>query len=998
MPPEIRLRQVRALHDLPALFAALGYEPLWQELPDGALVARAGDFLWVGCSLGPGSPPAAVRAARLGRGGRIAGVAGLEAGTRTLHLAVGFHGNPVCRIALEGAGPLDFARLERLRPVADEPSLATAARIAEALATEAAGDRFFRQFRDALALVRTGLPGRLPSADRHALALLQLTRVLVLYFVQAKGWLNGDPRFLRRAVDSCLGRGRSIHRDLLRPLFFGALNRPASARSGAIRRLGRIPFLNGGLFEPHPLEHRWPADLPSATWVQVFDDLFERFHFVLDDGNGPGIAPDMLGRVFEGVMDPEDRLASGSYYTPAALVNEVMTAALGTYLGTRLRLGASAADRELADPSPRARALLEAVTILDPAVGSGAFLLGALRLLSTPWADSPIALAARKRAIVARNLFGVDRNANAVRLAELRLWLEVIAADPSEDPERVAPLPNLDALLRQGDSLADPVLAPVATASRASDQMAMIRRQFGSATGAEKRRLARRLRVVEREQFRRVLSRQVELVEWRIRELLDAGRGAELFDERRGLRAAEQRELVTLRARRAWLRGQMRRTLHEESLPWFHYQSHFADVFDAGGGFDLVVGNPPWIRAERLTAEERAALAARYRWMRPGRTGRGYSAMPDVAVAFLERAVELAAPAGVVAMLVPAKVAYAGYAEGARNALSATTTLHVLADLSATHADAFDATVYPLALVLSRQPPSGEAPVRGRLRGGTTSPQGMLQGGAPWVIVPDPVRQALARAGAGQPTLGDRFTCHLGVKTGCNRVFLAPPPEIEPSLIRLALRGRELRPFRARPVTRLLWTHDDAGAPIRELPPAARAWIERHRTELLGRRDYTGGAAWSLYRTGPATAAHRVVWPDLARDLAAAVLTGGGSRGIIPLNSCYVLPTLDAGTALRLAAWLNSTWLRALARSRAVPAASGFARFNAGVVGGLPCPGSITGDATLLEIARHAVSQCGLDPSLQEELDDLAANHLDLGPSDRRALAGLVGERTGARR
>lgn len=998
MPPESCLRDVRALHDLPAFFAALGYEPLWQELPDGALVARSGDFLWVGCSIGPGLPPAAVRAARLGRGGRIAGVAGLEAGARALHLAIGFHGNPACRVALERAGPLDLARLERLRPVADEPALATAARVAEALASEEAGDRFFRQFRHALGLVRAGLPGRIPPADRHALALLQLTRVLVLYFVQAKGWLNDEPRFLRRAVDSCLGRGRSIHRDLLRPLFFGALNRPVGTRSPALKLLGRIPFLNGGLFEPHPLEHRWPADLPSATWLQVFDDLFERFHFVLAGRDGPGIAPDMLGRVFEGVMDPDDRLASGSYYTPAALVDEVMACALSTCLATRLRLGASAAERELADPSPRARALLESVTILDPAVGSGAFLLGALRLLSAPWAGSPVAVAERKRAIVARNLFGVDRNANAVRLAELRLWLEVIAADPCDDPDRVSPLPNLDALLRQGDSLADPVLAPVASLTPTSDHLATIRRQFSSATGAEKRRLARRLRAAEREQFRSTLSRQVELVEWRIRELLDAGRSAELFDERRGLASAEQRELAALRTRRAWLRDQLRRTIREEALPWFHYQSHFADVFAGTGGFDLVVGNPPWIRSERLAPDERLALASRYRWMRPARAGRGYAAMPDLAVAFLERALELAAPGGVVAMLVPAKLAYANYAAGARDALSTTTRLHVLADLGTSHAGAFDATVYPLALVLSREPPSASAPVRGGLRGGTTSPQGTLQGGAPWVIMPNPVREALARAGAGHQALGERFTCHLGVKTGCNRVFLAPPPEIEPDLIRLALRGRELRPFRARAATRLLWTHDAAGEPVRELPPAARAWIERHRSELLGRRDYTGGPAWSLFRTGPATALHRVVWADLAHQLAAVALTGLAARAIVPLNSCYVLPAPDEDTALRLAAWLNSTWLRALARSRAVPAASGFARFNAGIVGGLPCPVAIGGDATLLEIARHATSRRDLDPCLQEELDDLAATYLDLGPSDRRALAGLVGQRTGAGR
>lgn len=990
-----QLGGVRALHDLPALFAALGYEPLWHELPDGALVARCGDFLWVGCARSGGQERAVRRAARLSRGGRVAGVAALDSPGRALELAIGFHGDPARRVPLDAPSAVDLARLERLRPDPEAPALATAARVAEALSSEEAGTRFFRAFRATLTGMREALPHRIPPDDRHSLALLQLTRVLVLYFVQSKGWLDGHDRFLREAVDDCLARGRAIHRDLLRPLFFGALNQPAARRSRSVARLGRIPFLNGGLFEPHALEQRWKPEIPSATWLRAFDDLFERFHFVVRTEDGPGIAPDMLGQVFEGVMEPELRLASGSFYTPAALVDSLLREGMTALLATRLRVGHSPAERLLDDPSPAARSILESATVLDPAVGSGAFLLGALRLLAAPWASDAAVLAARKRAIVSRSLFGVDINANAVRLAELRLWLDVIAADPAEHPEQVEPLPNLDALLRQGDSLADPAMAGVPFPTGASGRLGALRQQLATSTGLAKRAATRTLRLAERDLFRTALGAALDRVERRIGELIATARDPGLFEERRGLDRAGQRRLAEFRQERSWLRRQLRRTGRDEQLPWFHYQSHFGDVFASAGGFDLVVGNPPWVRGERLRPEQRAALAQRYRWWRGDKAAGGYLHTPDMAVAFLERATELVAPGGVIAMLVPAKVTTAGYATAVRAALASTTTLHLVADLARDHAGSFDATVYPLALVCSATPPGGSHRVRGGFGHGASVPQSRL-GAGPWVIVADPLREALDQLRGDHPRLDATHACHLGVKTGCNRAFLDPADEVEPALLRWAVRGRDLSAFAVRPRRRLLWTHAASGDPLPALPPLAAAWIERHRGALLARRDYVGGPAWTVYRAGPAVAEHRVVWPDLARQLTAVPLTGAPARELVPLNTCYLVAVSTGGAARRLSAWLNSTWLRAAARHTADAAAGGFARFNARVVGALPLPPAALLDPNLAGLADTALAAPASAHTWQEDLDDLVARHLALGPAHRRALAGSLGTRTGA--
>lgn len=992
--PSLPLGDIRALHDLPRLFAALGYEPLWRELPDGALVARSGEFIWTAWERQPGDERADRRAGRLARGGRVAGVVAFDPTARTLELSIGYHGDPVHTLGLDQPSPTDLGVLARLRPGASDPALATAARVADALASEEVGHRFFREFRRTVIRLRTALPTQIPPDDRHALALLQLTRILVLYFVQAKGWLDGRDRFLRDEVDRCVGRGGSIHRHLLRPLFFGTLNRPVPGRSRAVARLGRIPFLNGGLFEPHPLERRWPVDLPTGVWLEAFDDLFERFHFVTRADGGSGIAPDMLGQVFEGVMDPELRLGSGTFYTPANLVQSVLREGVSALLCSRLRVGASQAERLVNDPNPSARRVLERTTVLDPAVGSGAFLLGALDLLAAPWGSHPATHAARKREVISHNLFGVDQNANAVRLAELRLWLEVIASDPGQAPESVAPLPNLDALLRQGDSLADIPGLGAGGSSHLAARLGALRRELASATGPAKRGLVRSLRRAEHEAFVAGLRQAEQAAGHQIRDLIAAARSPTLFGQPAGMTREARGELAALRRSRVRYRTLLRRAAHDEQIPWFHYQSHFADVFAAGGGFDLVVGNPPWVRAERLAPEQRQGLGARYRWWRSGQRGRGgYAHHPDLSVAFLERATELAAPGGAVAMLVPAKLATAEYGTAVRAALSSQTTLHVVADVTATTDRAFDATVYPMVLVYRKVPPAAGHHTRAGLGPGHRVPQASL-GGGPWILTPDPVRDALAQVRGEFPLLEATSRCQLGIKTGCNRVFLDPDADIEPELLRWAVRGRDVSAFQVQPRQRLLWTHAANGDPLPSLPPRARAWIDRHRHALSARRDFSGGPLWTVFRTGPASADHRVVWGDLSRQLEAVSLSGPSHRELLPLNSCYLLTLPTAAAASRISSWLNCTWIRALARAGADPAANGFARFNARVVGGLPLPTAVLRDPDLAMLAGDGAS----GRLEQEDLDDVAARHLALGPAHRRALVGYLGTRAGAGR
>ncbi|MDX2191737.1 MAG: type IIL restriction-modification enzyme MmeI, partial [Gemmatimonadales bacterium] len=505
---EPALARLRHPVDVAALAATLGAVPAHEafplpawlpDAPGDALVVAHGAVPWIAFRATDAAREARRLALRLQAHGRPALALALDADGGELAVAPAFGAATPLVVPLARApGPVRQA-LARLRWDGAEPALPWLARAAQALGSEDVGTRFFRAFRRTLDHATGSLDRRIPAEHRHALALTALTRVLVLYFVQARGWLDGRPDFLARAVDRCLAARRRLEPGLLQPLCFGTLNRPPAERSRLARAFGRVPFLNGGLFEPNALERRWRPRLPDPVWRAAFDDLFEHFRFTASEGaDRDAIAPDMLGRVFEGVMDPAERRGSGTFYTPAPLVRAVLEQAFTVHLARRLG-GEAAARRALEARSPAAWQALADVTVLDPACGSGAFLLGALDLLSGVLAAQGVPAGAARRQVLARNLFGVDRNAAAVRLAELRLWLAVIAADDAPEPEAVAPLPNLDAMVRQGDSLLDPLAAVARGAAHAHTmaRLGAVRRALVTAAGPAKPALVRALRATE---------------------------------------------------------------------------------------------------------------------------------------------------------------------------------------------------------------------------------------------------------------------------------------------------------------------------------------------------------------------------------------------------------------------------------------------------------------------------------------------------------------------
>lgn len=1004
MPRDLRRLAVVSLADLANLFRSLGYDAAGEQAlapPRGAiraaLVARYGAFRVTGIeSRGDPGPQAAAIAKAMAREVQRGLVVAVSP-TRG-RLAIGTWNarrEPVVK-TLDSRSPdgraLDL--LERLRPRAAEPALALHLRAAAVLTTEGVSERFVRALRRVLDRFTTECPLPIARSDARVVAFTTLTRVLFLYFVQAKGWLAGERDYLRRRLDRALAHRRPFHYDALRPLMFGALRTPAGLRD-KYTDLGDVPFLNGGLFDLTALEKRHGhPEWPNAVWRAAFDDLFDRFQFsVRETGRDLVVEPDMLGRVFEGLMEAPRRRTTGTYYTPHALVVDLLDRALVPLLAARAGVTRTAVRSALAGRRPPdgvAVALLEAVrhvTLLDPAAGSGAFLLGALERLVAlhqtllgPDVPPPHRL---RRHLLGHNLFGVDSDLVAVRLAELRLWLAVIADDPAANPATVAPLPNLDGVVRHGDSLLDPVTLATMGAGHATARavrrhvarVAEARLELFGSVGSAKQRAHRSLRRSELALARHVLQRGIDDTERRIDSLFADARRPTLFGTPTGLDAAGRQALRSLCSRRRTARTALRQLRDAESVPFFAFECHWPDVL-AAGGFDLVVGNPPWVRSERLPQAVRRVLATRYRSYRA--SGGVFAHSPDLCQAFVERALELTAPGGVVAFLVPSKLTTAGYAGPLRALLARETTLECIRPIGAP--GSFRAAVYPTALVVRKSTP-------------TQSQRERLSTG-PWVQLRQGER-ALRNALLGaRLRIADVSEPRLGLKTGANEFFLGHHDGaqfrtisgavglVEPHRVRPALRGRDVAPFAVQPRLELLWTHEPDGQALTQLPPDLSALLTPFSKRLRQRADAKRQPWWALSRLAGSAPVPRTVWRDLASVLEAAALPPDSI--VVPLNTCYVALHERDDDALALAALLNSSVIRWLARHQADEARGGYRRYNARTVGELPVPEHRAGWSDLAAFARSAHAKpLAVD---QSELDEIVASAFGLGSTARAEM------------
>ncbi|MBL0169996.1 MAG: N-6 DNA methylase [Gemmatimonadaceae bacterium] len=918
--------------------------------------------------------------------GRSWCVVTLDAAAQTITIAAVFPDSRGPRIAAlcvdrRRVVDSDADTLRSLAAITEPDPTLRHARFGDILGRDALSTRFYRALDHTVGQLAETSSGPASPGERRELALLCASRCLFLAFLEAKAWLNHDRQFLLHRVTACLERGGRLHERLLRPLFFGTLNTPVAQRAAAARDFGAVPFLNGGLFSPTPLERRRRAlRFHDDTLASLLGDLLDRYRFTAQEDSTrwseAAIDPEMLGRAFESLMAVEERHQSGTYYTPPELVDTVVRDALHAVLPD------VPADQLVHDSAPlhltaRARTALESLRVLDPACGSGAFLVRALECLATLEAragdDRPTHVV--RRAVLTRKIFGVDRNPLAVWLCELRLWLSIVIECPETRISHIPTLPNLDHHIRVGDTLAG---GDFRYAPPSAKRLTTLRDRYTRASGSRKRTLADAL---DREERHRAVTEQQRMIDgarYERRALLDRLRARDLFGDRPSRTPLDRQRLDHLRQRTRELEGQRKRLELGGALP-FRFAAHFADVA-AAGGFSLVIGNPPWVRPHAVPHADRVRLRREFHSMRHaawriGATragaGVGFAAQADLATAFVERSVQLLAPGGMSALLVPAKLWRALAGGGIRAWMHNQVDVRAVHDWSQSPA-VFDAAVYPSLVVAERrtEPPPSRRPIRVTLAhrsehsAFTVDPRHLSFAGdpaAPWLLLPDAVRSAFERLRLAGPALGDSSLGRpiLGVKCGCNAAFLVHAIEhddetasvvadgrcahIERQMLRPVLRGDGVQRLTA-PTPgvdgelRILWTHGIDGAPLRALPPAAARWLAHWRPRLERRRDARARHPWwTLFRTEAARhESPRVVWADIGKRLRPRVLHAGDPT--VPLNTCYVMRTSSMDDAYAIESLLGSTVAAGWFETLAEPARGGFRRFMGWTVATLPVP------------------------------------------------------------
>ena len=429
-------------------------------------------------------------------------------------------------------------------------------------------------------------------------------RITFLYFLQQKGWMCGDKNYMFHLFESSVDKDFYLKKVLV-PLFFGVLNTKPEERKAVFgkhkwndelrKAWVTIPYLNGGLFEPDDEDKVVDACSTHIFRQNDFEELFEfysHYNFTIDE-NDPsdaevGVDPEMLGKIFESLL--EDNKDKGAYYTPKEIVQYMCQESLVAYLVTKTGIEEGRLREFVKEPEDNKDGFMEDerykildgvlnVKICDPAIGSGAFPIGLLnelvRCKEAIYGDKK-GRADIKREIIRDNIYGVDIEKGAVDIARLRFWLSLVV-----DEDTPSPLPNLDYKIMQGNSLMEwyngTDLSKL-TDMAASDDL------FGGGRAEElKKDLAKLLKRYFGEFDHDKKFALKEAIKATITEILDIA-GVEIPD---GIDIAENSQ-------------------------FFLWHTWYNEVFANNGGFDICLGNPPYIFARNSNDKGMTKLDKQY--------------------------------------------------------------------------------------------------------------------------------------------------------------------------------------------------------------------------------------------------------------------------------------------------------------------------------------------------------------------------------------------------
>ena len=499
-------------------------------------------------------------------------------------------------------------------------------------------------------------------------------RITFLHFLQRKGWMNGDLNYMQNLFE------RSWYKDnyldaVLEPLFFGILNTKPSEREVLFANYGwdkdlleewkDIPYLNGGLFERDAEDE--PESVFPAEYFKKLFQFFGEYNFTIDE-NDPndaevGVDPEMLGKIFENLL--EDNKDKGAFYTPKEIVRYMCQESLIAYLDTntsivseKIRKFVLSPEEGIADiPENKKDKLLFAlkeVKICDPAIGSGAFPMGLLNELlhcREVLSGESTNRAEIKKSIIQNNIYGVDIEKGAVDIARLRFWLSIVV-----DEDTPSPLPNLDYKIMQGNSLIE------------------------SFQGLDLSELTYKRESKKDRGEVMLFDDEKNRLQKTVSQLLSTYYSC--CDHEKKVRLQQQiSDTIRQQLEAQFVSCSILEDLKDVDLTgnnqFFLWHTWFSDVFNRGDGmdgFDIVIGNPPYIQLQG-NGGELAKLYEKCGYQTFAKTG-------DIYCLFYEKGWQLLRSQGHLCFITSNKWMRAGYGEKTRGFFAKQTNPKQLIDFA----------------------------------------------------------------------------------------------------------------------------------------------------------------------------------------------------------------------------------------------------------------------------------------------------------------------------
>ena len=604
-------------------------------------------------------------------------------------------------------------------------------------------------------------------------------RIIFTWFLEKKNLLSRDFEYFAAEL---FENDTDYYHQKLESLFFEVLNTPIPERTSLDVS---TPYLNGGLFEPKKEDLYKQGRLTFPR--NYFDDLYKfllGYNFTTDESTSDfqqvAIDPEMLGRIFENLLaevseetGDQARKAKGAFYTPREIVDFMCKESLKGYLRSKIPSDPNlesriyqlvdATERQFQDQDHNWRRdlkpykaqiirALDTIKVIDPACGSGAFPIGMMQLLVRVYArlEPRFDHHQAKLAIMERNIYGVDIEPMAVEIARLRAWLSIVVDDLSST-SLVKPLPNLDFKFVSANSL-----IPLVKQGQLSffeddsldEKLKQIREEFFSTESLEQKSNLR--------------SKYSQLV---LEELNHFGESA---------RTSQLRTF---------------RPFESDSVAEFFDAQHMFG-FDT---FDIVIGNPPYVRQEKIRYKEDLAAYA------------VFSKTSDLYTYFFELAANILSDGGVTALIVSSKFGRAIYGSKLRGFISQNSTLDYIVDHQGD--EQFAAAVNTWILQSRKVAPEIGHEVKIILSQDTKQlsiSQAKLDS-SEWSFVENKTREVFDRLAARYPRLGQSgILVKRGITSGCTDAFvideptkdllLSQDPTLKKVLFRV-LRGKDIAKY-----------------------------------------------------------------------------------------------------------------------------------------------------------------------------------------------------------